>query len=511
MSESGSAWIGQMSQDGLWRWDGAAWTPATRSEGRPLPAWASLRLRARASWPALVWIAGIGLVADQALRSGTFGLAASATFGLVAAAWITTGRAKRLEPLLLCLVSALFAAFLALRASPWLIWSDLAACVALLGLAASMSVRGSIFDLGMPELVARVFHAAVHMVAGAEFAARPLIESRSRLNSFTAPARGLIIATPIAALLVGLLASADPVFASFLNLNVDFAQLLLDCLFILAGSAAATGLLRYSAAEPIGEVNGPSWRLGGVEALVILAVLDAVFVAFAFSQLLAATGAADATLRAAGVGYADYARSGFFQLLWVSGITLVVLVAVSRVTTLSNNGRRRAFLGFALAAIVLTLLVVFVAFRRLSLYEDADGFTMLRLYSHVFAAFVAVVFVLLAADLMGLWRARRWFLGATFAVGLAVILGLNLVNPEAVVVELNVAHGQSTHKIDASYLAGLSSDATPALVSSVPQLAPTLREQVRSVACAGPKAYTAGAAAFNWADQQAATARRAGC
>ena len=50
----------------------------------------------------------------------------------------------------------------------------------------------------------------------------------------------------------------------------------------------------------------------------------------------------------------------------------------------------------------MTLLIVLVAWMRLSLYEGAYGFTMLRLYSHIFAGWVAVVFVLLAADLAGL-------------------------------------------------------------------------------------------------------------
>jgi hypothetical protein len=507
----GSTSIGQLSQDGFWRWDGAAWKPAGGSPRPAGPPWASMRIRERASWSTVAWVAGIGLLADQALRTSTMGLAASAAFALAAAALIVTGRARRLEPLFLCLTSALLAAFITIRASPWLVWSDAAACAALLGLGASMSIKGSIFDLGFPEVAARMVHASVHMITGTEFAARPLIEGRSRLSSLAAPARGLIIATPIAALLLGLLASADPVFASFLNLNVDVSRLALDGLFVVVGSAAAAGLLRYAAAEPTGEAKGSAWRLGGVEALVVLAVLDAIFAAFALSQLLAASGAANAALKAAGVSYSDYARSGFFQLLWVSGITLVVLVALSRLTSLSSGGRRRAFVGCALGAIVLTLLVVFVAFRRLSLYEDAYGFTMLRLYSHVFAVFIALVFALLAAELVGLWRGREWFIGVTLVVGLVALLGLNVMNPEALVVELNVAHAHSTHRIDVGYLAGLSSDATPSLVSSLPQLDPTAREKLRIAECAGTKTYSVAFAALNLADQQAALARRAGC
>src|SRR5262249_46596008 len=172
------------------------------------------------------------------------------------------------------------------------------------------------------------------------------------------------------------------------------------------------------------------------------------------------------TLRSAGVTYADYARSGFFQLLWVSGITLGLLVLFSRISRFAERRWRLAFTALALGAIALTLMIDGVAFRRLSLYEEAYGFTMLRLYSHVFAIWLALVFVLLAADIAGLWSRRRWFVAATTATALLVLLGLNVASPEALVVDFNTNHAQTAHKIDSGYLGELSSDATQALLQS---------------------------------------------
>src|SRR2546423_6637480 len=96
-------------------------------------------------------------------------------------------------------------------------------------------------------------------------------------------------------------------------------------------------------------------------------------------------------------------------------------------------------------------MIVVVAFRRLSLYEEAYGFTMLRLYSHVFAVWVGLVFLLLAADFLGLRRRRRWFMGAMLATATAVLPGVNLVNPEAVVVGLHPHHAQTAPKIHGEY------------------------------------------------------------
>ena len=476
-----------------------------------LPAWINLKLKSHASWATVVCAVLIGLLADQALRVGSFGLAASITAGAGALMLATVGGLKRLESRMMIGAAAAFAVWFTFRASPWLLWPDLLVGVTLLGLAASLGTRGSIFELGTAELVARAVHGSVQVAAGASYIARPIIEARRRYRTITPFARGLVIAAPIAALLGGLLASADPVFASFFNLNVDFGQLALDGVFFLFGLFVMAGLFRLTGSEPVDRVDGPAWRLGAAEALTVLVVLDAVFAVFAFAQVLAATGAANESLRSAGVTYSEYARSGFFQLLWVSGITLVVLVLFSRISGLSQRASKVTFVLLAETAIALTLMIVVIAFNRLSLYEQAYGFSMLRLYSHIFAAWIGVVYLLLALDLLGVMRQRRWFVGAVGVTAAAMLLALNVINPEALVVTLNVDHAKTAHKIDASYLQELSSDATPALLASRAALDPMLWEQVKKVACTGPRQYSASLAAFNWADARAISARRVKC
>jgi uncharacterized protein DUF4153 len=512
MSDDAAASIGQLSPDRRWRWDGTAWRPTLNDlPGVSVPAWISLNLRSHATWATVVAVLVVGLIADQFLRAGAVGLGASATFGFAAVLLIFAGRISRLEPRLLAAAAVLFGTWLSLRASAWLLVPDIAVALALLGIAASFSARGSMLDLGIAEAIARGVHGAVHGIAGVAFVAKPIARIRPRVSGVAPIARGLLIAIPIAVLLAALLASADPIFASFFNINFDFGRLLLDALFVLVGSLVMAGLLRLAAAEPHARVDGPSWRLGTTEAVIVLAVLDTVFAAFAIAQAIAASGTGAETLRSAGVTYSDYARSGFFQLLWVAGITLVVLVLFSRVTGFAHRKGKLTFLVLSEAAIALTLLIVLVASMRLSLYEDAYGFTMLRLYSHVFAGLVAVVFLLLAADLAGWFPQRRWFVGVSATTALVLLIALNVVNPEALVVGLNVNRANQTHKIDAQYFQELSSDAAPAILASRSHLDPALWPDVKSVVCVGPRTYAPDLSAFNWADAEAADARRELC
>ena len=511
MSDVGSYSPGRLSPDGLWRWDGTRWNPVSVPETPSAPSWLNLSLSRQATWLVVAFAVPVGLLFDQAVNAGTFGLAASLTVLAAAIGLFAAGGLSRLEPRVFAVLATAFGAWFTVRTSPWLLWPDLAAAIGLLSLAASYSGNGSLLDVGTAELSARAINALGHLAAGISFVARPMLSVRSRLAGLAPVGRGLLIAVPICVLLSILLASADPVFASFFNLNLDLGQMLQHAGLVAVGGLAMGGVLRLAAAEPVGRVEGPGWRLGATEALVVLALLDAIFVAFAAAQVLAGIGAAGATLESAGITYADYARSGFFQLLWAGGITLALLILFSRITGLSKPEHKRAFLVLCEIAIALTLMTVVVAFRRLSLYEDAYGFTMLRLYSHIFAGWIAIVFLLLAVEVSGLWPRRRWFVGATVSSALMVLLVLNFASPEAAVVSLNVSHATTSHKIDADYLRQLSSDATPALLDATPSLEPRLRGHVAQVACTGGRTYQSSIWAFNLSDQQAAAARKTDC
>lgn len=147
-----------------------------------------------------------------------------------------------------------------------------------------------------------------------------------------------------------------------------------------------------ASAEPIEALPGVRWRLGGIESLVVLVALDVVFAAFTAAQAVAATEAGRRRSRPGAFTYAEYARSGFFKLLWAAGITLVLLLALRRSSTGAGPIGRRAFVIAAELAILFTLLIVAVAFQRLSLYVSVYGLSMLRLYCLVFAGWIALVY-----------------------------------------------------------------------------------------------------------------------
>src|SRR5260370_20547359 len=137
--------VGEVAFVGLWRWAGSGWRPVVSGD---LARWLNRDLKARATWFTLVAAAGVGLVADQALRIGTLGLAASLTLALIALALVFAGRISSFESSVLVGASVLVSASMTVRASPWLLCPDLAMSFALIGLAASVTSRGYILHIG---------------------------------------------------------------------------------------------------------------------------------------------------------------------------------------------------------------------------------------------------------------------------------------------------------------------------------------------------------------------------
>jgi hypothetical protein len=158
---------------------------------------------------------------------------------------------------------------------------------------------------------------------------------------------------------------------------------------------------------------------------------------------------------------------------------------------------RRRFLVLSEIVVALTLLIVVVAFRRMVLYEQAYGLTMLRLYVELFTMWIGAVFVMLGLSLAGLWARRAWLLPVAAAAGLLLLLALNVANPESVVVRHNVAHAQRTGRFDPAYLAELSEDAVPTLVEEIPRLDQADRTEVLARLCPPEPLRFTGWAAYN--------------
>ncbi len=259
-----------------------------------------------------------------------------------------------------------------------------------------------------------------------------------------------------------LFASADAVFAAYLP-TVDLAdvpqRIVLGVLF--TGLALTVAFL--GAAPPRWDVlaPGPARPVRPLEWVIPITVLIGLFVTFVAVQVSVLLGGDDYVLRTAGLTYAEHARSGFGQLVVVTLLTLAVVAAAVRWAPRETAGQRRLLRGLLGALCLLALAVVVAALHRLHLYEEAFGFTRLRLFMNVFEGWLGLLVVLVL--LAGVRLRATWLPGAVVATAAAALLGLAAINADGFVADRNVARFEATGKLDTAYLQGLSADAVPAI------------------------------------------------
>nr|WP_244969684.1 DUF4173 domain-containing protein [Nocardia cerradoensis] len=234
-------------------------------------------------------------------------------------------------------------------------------------------------------------------------------------------------------------------------------------LFLLAGTATLGAL--YLLAGPLAPAEAqraPAKRtLARLEWALPVGALTVLFASFLGAQLVALFGGDDYVQRTAGLTYADYARSGFWQLAAVTLLTLAVILPVLHRAT-RDSARDRIWLRGLLCAISgLTLVIVASAFGRMWTYQQAYGFTVLRLLVGTCELWLGVVYLLVIVAVLRLETA--WLPRTTLATAVAALLVLAVANPEALVASENIDRWQRGEELDVDYLSGLSADIVPVL------------------------------------------------
>ena len=400
-----------------------------------------------------------------------------------------------------------FALALALRDAPLLIALNTLAVLGLLTLLVACYQGEALARLPAARMLMQVVLAVVELLLRpmpliAQFGSGVHVE-RQQVRRVIPFVRGLLLAAPVLACFTGLLVAADSVFASYVTqivrfqLPFDGASLISHSIFALvfawicAGGLVVALLVERrpnsvdpsSAAlpaegetrrlEPLQGASGV--RLGSVEALIVLCSVDLLFGGFMLIQAAYFFGGMD-TLNRTGMTYASYARRGFFEMLAVACLSLGLLWMLATVTRRELIWQRRSFNIANGAMIVLVLGLLGSAFERMLLYEQAYGYTRLRVYTHSFMLWLALVLLLF---LVALLRNRpRVFTFGGFVSALIYLALLNLLNPDALIVHENMARYGETGKLDTDYLTSLSADATPALVTVLPTLDNASRDAI---------------------------------
>ena len=279
--------------------------------------------------------------------------------------------------------------------------------------------------------------------------------------------RTAAVSLVLVAVFGALFASADAVFASWLDalvpdLTVDTLVLRLFVLLAVGGLALAASYVALNAPRVealVPAATAPVKR--AFEWLVPVALVLALYVGFVAAQATAMFGGHDYVRATTGLTYAEYVHEGFGQMTVATLLTLGVVAVAARRAPRATDRERLLLRGVLGTLCLLTLVVVASALLRMHVYEEAYGFTRLRLLVSVFEGWLGLVVVLVLAA--GVRLDGRWIPRAAVLSAGAALLGLALLNPDGYIAGRNVDRYVETGRADWGYLAGLSADALPAL------------------------------------------------
>ena len=212
-----------------------------------------------------------------------------------------------------------------------------------------------------------------------------------------------LIGIPLLLILSSLLFDADPVFASVLKPLVDaFSSFHFEniigkgALFLFLVPFVLSTIWSYRdklfVLQGASKAGSDNKRIPAAFAITILVMVNGLYLLYALVQFQYLFSAGSGVLPG-NLSYAEYARSGFFELAFIALINIFLMIFSVRFTTRNGaTGLVIRLMNIVLMALSVVQLVS--AFLRMGLYIQVYGLSMLRYFVTAFMILAAVWFLL---------------------------------------------------------------------------------------------------------------------
>ena len=274
---------------------------------------------------------------------------------------------------------------------------------------------------------------------------------------------GILIAIPTLFILGFLLASADAVFENiFIRVFGEVINLknIIGILgiFMLGFFSAYCGM-RYAQNDGIHIRTNETRKAEPVIAITVTSLVAALYLIFSVIQILFLFIGGFSLPE--NMTYAEYARSGFFQLLFVSILNLIVVLVLKEFIVKSR------ILNVILMVIcACTYIMIASSAIRMIMYIRAYSLTFQRV-SVLFALFL--IAVLLAGVIIMIFNDRFSFRPFCIAAACLVYIPFAFLNVDRIIASYNLSFyapekTSYTESHDFYYISSLSTDAAPAIL-----------------------------------------------
>lgn len=278
-------------------------------------------------------------------------------------------------------------------------------------------------------------------------------------------ATGLVVSVPILFVFTILFMQADAVFSQWFQGIFDFTDTIslpglwrIVRAFIFTIFIGSFFYVIFSDHNELGHKEHSILKFDRIIVGVVLALINSLFLIFVFIQFKYLFGSSSFVLEN-GLGYAEYARKGFFELAWVVGLASLLVIAVYR--SFVWHGMSKIISALQILLVGQVGVVAVSALKRMYLYQNAYGFTVLRLYVEWSIYLILIVLALTIVSLLFKISFRK-FWHANLIVGVLAFTAVATVNVDKMIAKENIDRFlQQEKELDLAYLDSLSTDILP--------------------------------------------------
>lgn len=249
---------------------------------------------------------------------------------------------------------------------------------------------------------------------------------------------GILISVPILLVVVLMLSAADEIFAKSINAIFNFEWLIENmgdvigiCIFFVITFVFAYTQLTYLNEKRLGRKEKNTFYLEPIIGITVASVLCFVYMLFCFIQVrYLFMGSINGKISLPeGVTYSEYARSGFFQLLFVCIIN-VIIVLFGIYKFMKNNTLKILLTIITICTYVLTA----SSALRMILYIQYKYLTFLRIF--VLLSLLIIAFIL-AGVLICIYKKDFPFFKYSMAVVTICYLVFSFTRPDYFIAKVN--------------------------------------------------------------------------
>ncbi len=179
---------------------------------------------------------------------------------------------------------------------------------------------------------------------------------------------------------------------------------------------------------------------------LLLIALNLVYVVFCYIQISSLFAKMNVN-----IDYATYARTGFFQLMFVSFINFAIILISNKF----NSNKEKIIKILNIFLVIFTIIIILSSMFRMYMYETEYGLTYLRTFVYIILLTELAIFVPTTIYIL---NEKFDFIKTAFIIILSVYCLINFANIEKIIISKNINRKNTNIPTDYDYILKIATE-----------------------------------------------------